>query len=171
MPREDEREKILRLILDKHCRESLQSGQAVDAGLLEARRCAAPAAVGQLMRAVRSLAVPRPVPRPRQGLRAALCIKARLFARVQERMRAPPRAEALRRSLQGAGLLCPATPCSACACRLPGRDFGRLCLPSLATLPGARSKSWDHGAARLLTRPPCACRMRRWSGMGAGWAR
>jgi hypothetical protein len=36
MPREDEREKILRLILDKHCRESLQSGQAVDAELLEA---------------------------------------------------------------------------------------------------------------------------------------
>ena len=35
MPKADEREKILRLILQKHCRESLHSEDAVDCALLE----------------------------------------------------------------------------------------------------------------------------------------
>ena len=35
MPKADEREKILRLILQKHCRESLHSEDAVDRILLE----------------------------------------------------------------------------------------------------------------------------------------
>ena len=35
MPKADEREKILRLILQKHCRESLHSEDAVECALLE----------------------------------------------------------------------------------------------------------------------------------------
>lgn len=35
MPKADEREKILRLILQKHCRESLHSEDAVERALLQ----------------------------------------------------------------------------------------------------------------------------------------
>lgn len=93
MPREDEREKILRLILDKHCRESLQSGQAVDAELLEAcPRCAPAPHWPDAGCGVSGCAAPCAA--PSLSGRAALCIGARMCERVQGRVCALPRGAA-----------------------------------------------------------------------------